>query len=112
MVPYRDNNNLNIIERKHNYKLSADRVIVENAIGLLKERWRRLKFIKTYNICKTIEIASSACVLHNFCLLNKDYWEVAEKERQKCNDYYENIDRRSDTREAKNKRNRIAHQLI
>ena len=109
MVPFRDTGNLTEIQRWHNYRLSSDRVVIEHAIGLLKERWRRLRFIKTYSISKTIEVASSACVLHNFCLLNDDYW-ITEPEA------VENIDppalpmvnRAEENREAKIKRNRIA----
>lgn len=110
MVPYKDFNNLTPIKRNHNACLSADRVVIEHAIGLLKERWRRLHFIKTYNISKTIEIASAACVLHNFCLLNDDNYILEECGRQY--NHEQNIFRDIDNRAAKAKRDRIANNLF
>lgn len=109
MVPYRDNGNLTPVQRQHNYLLSSDRVIIENAIGLLKERWRRLHFIKTYNICKTVEITSAACVLHNFCLLINDHW--LHEENVQRDEHFEsnNVNKNRDNREARLKRDRIAN---
>ncbi|VEN39227.1 unnamed protein product [Callosobruchus maculatus] len=73
MTPYKGNN-LTVSQKYHNYCLSAERVVVEHTIGTIKGRWRRLQYINTYHICKSIEIATAACVLHNFCLLNNDIW--------------------------------------
>lgn len=74
MTPYRDRNNLTRKQKYHNYCLSSDRVVIEQAFGILKGRWRRLQYINTYNICKAIEIATAACILHNFCILQQDLW--------------------------------------
>lgn len=74
MTPYRDVN-LTRIQRRHNYSLSSSRVAIEHAFGLLKGRWRRLIFVNTNNISKTIEITTAALVLHNFCIMNVDLWD-------------------------------------
>lgn len=62
--------NLNRMHRHHNYCLSSEIVKIEHCFGGYKGRWRRVQYINTYNICKAIEIATAACVLHNFCILN------------------------------------------
>lgn len=74
MTPYRNLNNLTQRQRYHNYCLSSDRIVIEQAFGILKGRWRKLQYINTYNICKSIEIAAAACILHNFCILQEDLW--------------------------------------
>ena len=65
--PYKDHGNLNQKQKKFNTCLSKTRVLIENAFGLLKGRFRRLKFVdcKIENISKIITVA---CVLHNICL--------------------------------------------
>lgn len=75
MKPYMRRNNLTQMQKLHNYKLSADRVCIENTFGILKLRWARLKYINTYCIAKAIEITTAACVLHNFCYRNEDQWD-------------------------------------
>lgn len=82
MTPYKGTN-LNRMKKYHNYMLSKDRVAIENVFGLVKGRWRRLFFINVYSIAKAIEIATAACILHNFCYLNKDDWEQLPFLKQK-----------------------------
>ena len=41
----------------------------ERAFGLLKGRWRRLKYIEMENVQEVPSVVSAACVLHNFCLI-------------------------------------------
>jgi len=73
ITPYRGDN-LSRAKKHHNYCLSSERVKIEHAFGAYKGRWRRVQYINTYNICKAIEIATVAAVLHNFCIVNKDVW--------------------------------------
>lgn len=108
MTPYKENDNLTRLEKHHNYCLSSARVVIEHAFGLLKGRWRRLIYINTYNICKTIEIAIAALVLHNFCILNADLWieEVHNEEDRFIMDGLPVIQQ-----EGRAKRDRIARNL-
>ena len=72
LVPFRDNGHLTTLERKFNKVHSATRVEVEMSIGLLKGKFRRLKFLEMYNVLDIPFVIFSAYVLHNFILKNCD----------------------------------------
>ena len=57
-----------------NKALSAARVAVECAFGMLKNRWRILGKRLDSRILFANKIAIACAVLHNFCLLNQDDW--------------------------------------
>ncbi|KYQ60108.1 hypothetical protein ALC60_00848 [Trachymyrmex zeteki] len=61
---------------KYNQVHSKTRVKIENCFGLLKGRWRRLKYITVYKIEKASNIIMACCALHNFCLINDDFAEA------------------------------------
>ncbi|KAL1493603.1 hypothetical protein ABEB36_009303 [Hypothenemus hampei] len=96
------------VQKYHNYVLSAERICIEHTFGLLIGRWRRLQFINTYSISKCVEIIVAACILHNFCYLNNDFWDGEIFEI--ANDA-EPYDRRLDINLARIKRDRIAENL-
>lgn len=68
MTPFRDNGHLTRVQRNYNIKLSTIRAIIERAFGLLKSKFRRLKYldISSPNLGNTI--IAAACVLHNFLI--------------------------------------------
>ena len=53
-----------------NHKLSMTRIVVEQAFGLLKNRWRRLGHIAT-DVRKCVQITAAFCCLHNFIISNE-----------------------------------------
>ncbi len=60
-------------QRQFNYFLSSTRMKIEHTFGLLKGRFRKLKVMMDIDQVEDIPlIVTSACVLHNFCLLNED----------------------------------------
>ena len=69
LTPFRDNGHLSRQEVNYNNKHAKTRQTIERAFGLLKGRWRRLKFIEMENINECPAIVAAAHVLHNFCLL-------------------------------------------
>lgn len=75
ITPYRDNGHLAPQQRRFNTVLSSLRQKVERAIGLLKGRWRKLLFLDHLDLTLSVHLVISACVLHNVCLLNDDYYE-------------------------------------
>lgn len=71
--PFRDTGNLSARQKAFNIMLSSTRVVVENAIGLLKARFRRLMFFtENTDLGLCVQIIVAACVLHNACLDHQD----------------------------------------
>ena len=54
--------------RYFNYVLSATRCVVENANARLKNKWMRLKFIRTTSVERARLIIRACIVLHNFAI--------------------------------------------
>lgn len=65
IVPYRDNGHLTRRQRIFNQKLSSCRVIIENAFGCLKQRFRQLYHFKLRDIVRMVRVIHACCVLHN-----------------------------------------------
>lgn len=106
LTPYRDNGHLNNIQHNYNRKLSKTRVIIERAFGLLKGRFRRLKYVYMYNTEMIPLIILACCVLHNICIDNEDEPpDVLEPIGDGNNNYNYDIMR------ADHKRDIIAHLL-
>ncbi|KAG5870547.1 hypothetical protein JTB14_025892 [Gonioctena quinquepunctata] len=72
ITPYRDNGYLTQQQKRFNYLHSATRVHIEQSFGLLKGRFRILKFINIYRTDIIPDIIIACCVLHNICMQNKD----------------------------------------
>ena len=63
---------------RYNTVHSSIRMHIERAFGMLKGRFRRLKYIdqqEVQTICFTI---CAACVLHNICIMEDDVEEVLD----------------------------------
>ncbi len=70
---FKNNGKLTREQRQFNYFLSSTRMKIEHTFGLLKGRFRELKVMMDIDKVEDIPlIVTSACVLHNFCLLNED----------------------------------------
>ena len=67
MKPYIDNGHLSDEPKCFNYQLSRARVVVENAYGRLKGRWRCLCKRIDSDVSDTPELIAACCVLHNLC---------------------------------------------
>ena len=55
-----------------NKQLSAARVKVECAFGIVKGQWHVLSFIKEASAARVSKII----VLHSFCILHRDEWDL------------------------------------
>lgn len=78
MTPFRDTGHLTRAQRIYNTKLSSVRSIIERAFGLLKGKFRRLKYLDISDFELGNNIIAAACVLHNFILdrnFNEDLLE-------------------------------------
>lgn len=54
-------------ERNFNRKLSSTRVVIEQAFGLLKGRWRCLDSVNEDDMSTVSETIIACCILHNIC---------------------------------------------
>ncbi|XP_048511013.1 protein ALP1-like isoform X2 [Athalia rosae] len=75
MTPYKDNGHLTRRQKNYNYELSSKRVVIEQAFGRLKGRFRRLKYLDMALMNKIKTVVIAACVLHNMCIKCNDPWE-------------------------------------
>ena len=73
MKPYLDNGHLSREQRTFNYRLSRARVVVEDAYGRLKGRWRCLSKRIDADVSDLPQLVAACCVLHctNVYLGNK-----------------------------------------
>ncbi|XP_071632700.1 putative nuclease HARBI1 [Temnothorax longispinosus] len=77
IVPYRDNGHLTRAQRNFNQKLSSCRVVIENAFGCLKQRFRQLYHFKLRDIIRMVRIIHACCVLHNMANAREvEYFEA------------------------------------
>ncbi|XP_053186639.1 uncharacterized protein LOC128369588 [Scomber japonicus] len=67
MKPFMDNGHLTAEQTNYNLKLSKARVVVENAFGRLKGRWRCLLKRKDCSLETVKSMVVTCCVLHNLC---------------------------------------------
>lgn len=79
MVGFKDNGHLTRAQVRFNKALSVTRVVIENAFGLLKGRFRRLKFMETRRLDLISLLIVVGCILHNICLLNGDVMHFPEE---------------------------------
>lgn len=62
---------------------------IEHAFGVLKGRWRRLKFLDIVAIKTVLDTITVGCLLHNLCLLHEDLNEFMDGEEEV--NHYENM---------------------
>ncbi|KAK0142954.1 putative nuclease HARBI1 [Merluccius polli] len=66
-TPKRDNGALTIHDQRQNTQISRGRVVVEQAFGRLKCKWRRLRDLQNTRLDVVVMLIMSACMLHNLC---------------------------------------------
>lgn len=77
MKPFPHNSGLTRNQRTFNYHFSVARVVVENAFGRLKARWRRLSKRNDMNINNVPCVVTACCILHNLCEVHGDTFNEA-----------------------------------
>jgi len=68
MTPFRDNDHLTRSQSIYNIKLSSIRSIIERNFGLLKTKFRRLKYLDINDFDFGMKMIAAACTLHNFII--------------------------------------------
>ncbi|XP_028045409.2 protein ALP1-like [Monomorium pharaonis] len=82
--PFRNNGRFSHEQIKFNKVVSQKRQVIERAFVLLKERFRRLKFLDMSRLDLVSYFIIAACVPHNICLkgIDDDVEEFIEKGRE------------------------------
>lgn len=68
LTPYKDCGKLTRKERQFNVKHCQTRVKIENAFGLLKQRFRQLMRLDFFTVEDMSKFILACCVLHNLCI--------------------------------------------
>lgn len=77
--PFRDNGRLTRQQVQFNFIHSSTRMAVERAFGMLKGRFRRIKFFTEYReLSFVIDTVIAACILHNYCINENDDFNLDE----------------------------------
>ena len=111
MTPFRDNGHLTLEEKRYNSAHSSTRVDIERAFGLLKGKFRKLKFLDMRNVEDIPSTILTCCALHNFILLN----ESLDESEVVLEDMDDGLVCQNDEREAISgleKRREIMHLLM
>ena len=69
---------MTVQQKKFNTHLASKRAVIERAFGLLGLRFPRLVKLKVRSLEKRINCIVSACVLHNWCIMEDDGDEFDE----------------------------------
>lgn len=109
ITPYRDNGRLSRIQRRFNYKHSATRVAIEQGFGLLKGRFRILRYVNVYSTNIIPKVIISCCILHNMCI-DLDDVEVELHQHEENNNPVE-LQQDNGTNDGRRKRDELAMQL-
>ena len=77
MKPFPHNGNLTREQKPYNYRIFRARIVVENAYGRLKARWRRLMKRNDIHTNHIPNIIAAACILHNMCEVHGEQFNDA-----------------------------------
>ena len=72
LTPFKENQCITPNHVHYNYIHSSIRTTIERAFGLLKGRFRRLKYIDQSEPETMSNTIASGCCLHNICILEED----------------------------------------
>ncbi|XP_074553186.1 uncharacterized protein LOC141809867 [Halichoeres trimaculatus] len=70
--PKHDNGALTEVDKLQNSRISRGRVVLEEAFGRLKCKWRRLRDLQNTRIDAAVMVIMAACFLHNMCISVSD----------------------------------------
>ena len=74
MKPYPENAHTSASQKNFNYRQSRARMVVENAFGRLKGRWRCLLKRLDFKLSNVPSVVASCVVLHNICEMFGDHF--------------------------------------
>ena len=75
MKPFVHNCSLTVDQEYFNYRHSKARMVVENAFGRLKGRWRCLLTRNNTMLENMIDVVTACCTLHNICEVHNETFD-------------------------------------
>lgn len=82
MKPYAVTPRITLAQKNFNYRQSSARMVVENAFGRLKGRWRCLLKRMDFALENVPNVVAACVILHNLCEMYGDHfqseWELSE----------------------------------
>ncbi|KAM7281802.1 putative nuclease HARBI1 isoform X2 [Ixodes scapularis] len=90
--PYKEYGNLSPKQHAFNTKLRSTRVLIENAFGILKNRFRQLKVLEFISVERMCQFTMLCCVIHNLCIDGDDLMGPGAPEPTKRTTPYEDED--------------------
>ena len=75
MKPYPDSSAMTSEQKMYNYRTSRARIVIENAFGRLKGRWRRLIKKNDMSVGNVPCVIAACCILHNLCEIHGDSFD-------------------------------------
>ena len=75
MKPFSESESLTEQQKCFNYHLSRARIVVENAFGRLKARWRRLMKQNDMHLSNVPKVITACCILHNICEIHGETFD-------------------------------------
>lgn len=78
VVPFKNYGNLTQVEIDINFIHSSTRMVIEHSFIYLKGRFRRLHHFTEQTSLQLLvkKIIKSACILHNICLIQNDFFDI------------------------------------
>jgi hypothetical protein len=86
LTPYKENGRLTQRHRNFNTRLSKSRVTIERAFGLLKGRFRRLRYLDMRKLELIPVFIFACCILHNICVDQKNERWITPEDDEMADD--------------------------
>ncbi|XP_031335329.1 putative nuclease HARBI1 [Photinus pyralis] len=76
LTPFREYDLHDNRNKNYNKKFSATRVLIENAFGIMKNRFQQLQCVQIHTVNRITKFITACCVLHNLCIEWNDNLEM------------------------------------
>ncbi|CAN7999219.1 unnamed protein product [Ixodes pacificus] len=68
LTPFKNYGTMTKAKVEYNQRHASTRVVIENTFGMLKQRFRQLRYVEYTTVDKITRLIIGCCVLHNICM--------------------------------------------
>lgn len=68
LTPFKNYGTMTKAKVEYNQRHASTRVVIENTFGMLKQRFRQLRYVEFTTVDKITRLIIGCCVLHNICM--------------------------------------------